>query len=217
MPGLVACEDDALAPILVLEDLSPHYCPPPWDERRVDLVLAQIDALHNTPAALETFAELFGTPDSHWRAVAADPEPVLALGLADRRWLDTALPLLIHYEDGCRTEGTRLSHLDLRSDNMCVTAEKAIFIDWNLACLSNPELDLGFWLPSLKHEGGPRPESILPDAPEVAAWVCGFFAARAGLPPIPDAPLVSVVQRQQLATALPWAVRALDLPPLKPG
>ena len=72
---------------------------------------------------------------------------------------------------------------------------------------------LGLWLPSLAYEGGPEPEQILPDAPEVAAWVSGFFAARAGLPQIPDAPRVRWVQRRQLATALPWAVRALGLPP----
>jgi len=42
----------------------------------------------------------------------------------------------------------------------------------------------------------------------------GFFAARAGLPEISDAPQVRTVQRQQLETALPWAARALDLPPL---
>jgi hypothetical protein len=78
--------------------------------------------------------------------------------------------------------------------------------------VSNPQLDLGFWLPSLAYEGGPAPERILPDAPEVAAWVAGFFAARAGLPGISDAPRVRLVQRQQLATALPWAARALGLP-----
>lgn len=215
MPHLIAYEDDAFAPILILEDLSAHHWPPPWDERRVALVLTQIDALHSTAVALETFAEVYGTPDSHWRAVAADPEPFLTLGLADRQWLDGALPLLIQYEDGCRTEGTHLTHLDLRSDNMCISAKKAIFVDWNLACLSNPKLDLGFWLPSLEYEGGPGPESILPDAPEVAAWVSGFFAARAGLPAIPDAPRVRVVQRQQLTTALAWAARALELSPLK--
>jgi hypothetical protein len=86
---------------------------------------------------------------------------------------------------------------------------------WNLTCLSNPKLDLGFWLPSLAYEGGPEPETILPHAPEVAALVAGYFAARAGLPGISDAPRVRLVQRQQLTTALPWAVRALELPPLK--
>ena len=85
-------------------------------------------------------------------------------------------------------------------------------MDWNLACLSNPNLDLGFWLPSLAYEGGPKPEEILPVAPEIAAWVSGFFAARAGLPAIPDAPRVRLVQRQQLETALPWVSRTLGLP-----
>lgn len=96
---------------------------------------------------------------------------------------------------------------------MCITERRALFVDWNHACLSNPQLDLGFWLPSLAYEGGPAPEHILPDAPDIAAWVSGFFAARAGLPGIPDAPQVRLVQRQQLATALPWAARALGLPP----
>jgi len=53
------------------------------------------------------------------------------------------------------------------------------------------------------------------DAPEVAALVAGFFAARAGLPWISDAPRVRLAQRQQLSTALPLAIRALELPPLK--
>jgi hypothetical protein len=96
---------------------------------------------------------------------------------------------------------------------MCLTAGRALFVDWNLACIGNPTLDLGFWLPSLAYEGGPAPERILPDAPAIAARVSGYFAARAGLPDIEDAPRVRVVQRQQLATALPWVARALDLPP----
>jgi thiamine kinase-like enzyme len=136
--------------------------------------------------------------------------------MAGQAWLKASLPLLIAYQEQCKTDGDALTHMDLRSDNMCVTESKAIFIDWNLACLSNPKLDLGFWLPSLAYEGGPKPEAILADAPEIAAWVSGFFAARAGLPTIPDAPHVRLVQQQQLETALPWVIRALELPsPLK--
>ncbi len=58
----------------------------------------------------------------------------------------------------------------------------------------------------------PQPEELLPDAPEIAAWVSGYFASRAGLPDIPSAPRVRKVQREQLSTALPWAIRALGLP-----
>jgi hypothetical protein len=214
MPRLVASEDRESEPVLIIEDLSSQHWPPPWDGRQIELTLAQINALHDAPASLETFAQVHGMSDSHWRAVADDPEPFLALGVADARWLDAALPTLIRYEESCPTEGDSLTHCDLRSDNICLTPGRAVFVDWNSACLSNPRLDLGFWLPSLTYESGLEPEKILPDAPEVAAWVSGFFAARAGLPVISDAPRVRAVQRRQLETALPWAARALGLPPL---
>jgi thiamine kinase-like enzyme len=213
MPKLIAWEDHESAPILIIEDLSAAQWPPPWDERRVELVLAQIHAMHHTQVALASYAQVHGVRGANWQAVAADPEPFLSLGLADARWLDKALPLLICQEARCSTDGESLTHWDLRSDNICVTGSRAIFVDWNHACVSNPKLDLGFWLPSLAYEGGPEPERILPDAPEIAARVSGFFAARAGLPGISDAPRVRVVQRQQLETALPWVARALDLPP----
>jgi thiamine kinase-like enzyme len=215
MPRLVASEDRESEPILIIEDLSGQHWPPPWDERQIELTLAQIDALHGARARVETFAQTHEACDANWRAVAADPEPFLALGAADAAWLEAALPTLIRYEERCTTEGDSLTHCDLRSDNICLAKERAVFVDWNSACLSNPRLDLGFWLPSLAYESGREPEKILPDAPEVAAWVSGFFAARAGLPRISYAPRVRAVQRRQLETALPWAARALDLPPLK--
>jgi hypothetical protein len=209
----VAWEDHESAPILIIEDLSAYHWPPPWDERQVDRVLEQIDAMHNTLVALEPYAQVHGIHGAGWQAIAADPTPFLTLGIADARWLDMTLPLLIRHEEQCKTDGNSLTHWDLRSDNICITEHGVIFVDWNHACLANPQLDLGFWLPSLAYEGGPDPEQILPDTPDIAAWVSGFFAARAGLPGISDAPRVRIVQRQQLTTALSWAIRALDLPP----
>ena len=74
-------------------------------------------------------------------------------------------------------------------------------------------LDIAFWLPSLRSEGGPSPETVLTDAAGEAAVVSGFFAARAGLGPIPKAPHVCEVQRRQLTQALPWVCRELSLSP----
>jgi hypothetical protein len=215
MPRLVAAETHPSAPILAIEDLSTHRWPPPWDAESVDRVRAGIDALHAwpAPAELAPFAAVHGEWAGGWRQVAADPAPFLALGIGDEAWLAAALPALMAAEARCPSEGEALCHWDLRSDNICLGRGGAVFVDWNLACRSDPRLDLGFWLPSLAYEGGPDPEALLPNAPEVAAWVAGFFAARAGLPGIPDAPRVRRVQREQLSTALPWVVRALDLPP----
>jgi hypothetical protein len=213
MPRLIGWNEDPDAPMLAIEDLSHAAWPPPWDRKALDAMLDAIGLMHGTHADLPTYAVRHG--DGHglgWTMVAARPAAFLSLGLVSADWLGHALPALMEAEAACVTTGTALTHWDLRSDNMCVTAEGAMFIDWSGACLSNPALDLGAWLPSLAFEGGPRPDDILPRAPQVAAWVCGYFAARAGEPDIPEAPFVRRVQREQLSTALPWAARALGLP-----
>lgn len=217
VPKLVAWEEHETEPILIIEDLSSACWPPPWDERQVVCVAEQIQEMHRTKAPLKSFLQTHGTFAPNWQTVAEEPAPFLSLGIADARWLEKALPVLLEQEQRCPMDGDSLVHLDLRSDNICLADQGVLFVDWNHACLANPRIDLGFWLPSLAYEGGPLPETILPDAPDVAALVAGFFASRAGLPGIPDAPRVRLVQRQQLQTALPWAVRALDLPPPSPS
>lgn len=100
MPKLVAWEDHASAPILVIEDFSAAQWPPPWDARRVELVLAQIHAMHHTQVSLTADAQLPGVRGANWSDVAADPAPFLSLGLADaprarvvqRQQLEMALP-----------------------------------------------------------------------------------------------------------------------------
>ena len=87
----------------------------------------------------------------------------------------------------------------------------------NNACVGNALLDLASWLPSLQAEGGPSPHAILPDetpgSPAIASLLAGYFCARAGLPAIPQAPHARPLQLMQSRTALPWAARALGLPP----
>ncbi|HYY74719.1 MAG TPA: hypothetical protein VE644_00190 [Gaiellaceae bacterium] len=212
LPRLLAWEDEEL-PVLVLEDLSGADWPPPWTRERVDAVLATLRDVAETPpppglASLEDLRkELAG-----WREVEREPTPLLALGVCSREWLDGALPALVAAEDVCRLEGEALLHLDVRSDNICFREGRALLVDWSWAVRGNPVLDLAAWLPSLEAEGGPPPEAVLPEAPEAAAFMSGFFAARAGLPRIPTAPHVREVQLAQLRTALPWAARALGLP-----
>jgi aminoglycoside phosphotransferase (APT) family kinase protein len=104
-----------------------------------------------------------------------------------------------------------LLHLDVRSDNLCLADRGAVLVDWNLVHTGNPDLDLAAWLPSLRLEGGPAPEELLPDAGELAAALAGFFLSRAGLPPPPTAPLVRQIQLAQGEVALAWACRELAL------
>jgi hypothetical protein len=172
--------------------------------------------MHRMLVPLPPYESVHSDRTLGWQEVATNPLPFLSLGIVPASWVDAALPVLTKAEAACNPSGDALTHWDLRSDNICITQRGVKLIDWAEACLSNPKLDLGFWLPSLAHEGGPLPQVVLGGEPEVAAWVSGFFAARAGLPMIADAPYVRRVQRAQLITALPWAAHALGLvPPAK--
>lgn len=216
MPRVIAADHNPELPILVIEDLSDAEWPPPWSADCVDRVVGAIKEMHAQTAPIEGFFDVLGLGESNWETVAADPSPFLNLGIVDSRWLDRSLPLLMTAEATCEVGGTALCHYDLRSDNICLTSNGVKFVDWNAACLASPTLDLGFMLPSMEYEGGPSPERILPGEAGVASRVAGFFAMRAGLEQIPDAPFVRRVQKEQLSTALPWVIRELGLEPIEP-
>jgi Phosphotransferase enzyme family len=210
MPRLLGY-DEAEPPLLVLEDLSGGRWPPPWDDEAVAAVRETLAAVAATepPEGIEPVDGdwLLGG----WAEIERDPEPFLSVGICPPEWLDTALPVLREAAETAPVDGEALIHLDVRSDNICLVERGAVLVDWNLASLANPDLDLAAWLPSLRLEGGPEPEALLPDAGGFAAALAGFFGSRAGLPPPPTAPKVREIQRAQLRVALGWAARELEL------
>jgi aminoglycoside phosphotransferase (APT) family kinase protein len=139
---------------------------------------------------------------------------LLSLGLCSRAWLDRALPILLEAADRRLLHGTALLHTDVRSDNLCFRDGATVLVDWNHASVGNAQIDVAFFLPSLRLEGGPPPREVAPCVtPGLAAHVAGFFAGHAGLPAPSTAPRVRDIQRRQLEVALPWAAALLDLPP----
>ena len=212
LPRVLGFHDDGHRPVLAIEDLSDCAWPPPWTGANVDDVLEALDAIRTTPPPEHVRGEAieWGT---NWAHVAADPAEFLALRLCSPDWLETSLPVLVDASDRAPLVGTSLLHMDIRSDNLCFRDGRAVVIDWNHAAEANAELDVAAWLPSLHAEGGPAPEELLPHAPELAAWIAGFFGSRAGGSPISEAPHVRPLQLQQLRTALPWAARQLGLAP----
>ena len=218
MPELLGWED-AERPLLVLEDLSAAHWPPPWTRDSVDAVLRTLGELAITPPP-DGLSRLADDPSWSWRDVARDPDPFLGLGFCSASWLDRALPALLSASDPSLLDGEGLLHGDMRSDNLCIRDGQAVLVDWNWACVGNAAVDVAFWLPSLMLEGGPEPDEIVrayPGAAALAPIVAGFFAANAGLPPPAGAPTVRAFQLAQLEVALPWAVRVLELPQLRPA
>jgi hypothetical protein len=201
-------------PLLVLEDLGDAHWPPPWRGGDVDAVKRALAEIAGTtpPVGLERVPR--DTLAYEWREVERDPGQFLSVGLCSRTWLDAHLSALRDAAERAPFEGTDLLHLDVRSDNIALRDGRAILVDWNWACCGNALLDTVAWAPSLRAEGGPPPEQVVAGdgVAEFAAALAGFFAIRVGLPPPATAPRVRIVQREQLAVALPWACRALGLP-----
>ena len=216
MPRMLGWVDEGNTTILFLEDLSDAHWPPPWTASVIEGVLSTLTEVCATPPPAH-LPRLDASPTGAldgWNHVADAPEEFLGLGMCSAEWLDKALPSLLSAERSAPLDGDDLVHLDVRSDNLCVSRGRVLLVDWNLACRANGLLDVAAWLPSLQHEGGPPPEDVSPEASVFAGLISGYFAAHAGEPIIERAPLVRDVQQRQLKTALPWAVRTLGLAPL---
>jgi hypothetical protein len=213
LPQLVAF-DEGEPPLLVLEDLSEARWPPPWDESSIDAVLRALAAIAAIPppAVVHPIGHERERFVGGWAEIEREPGPFLSLGLCSHTWLERSLPDLRGAAETAPIDGGALIHLDVRSDNLCFTDRGAVLVDWNQACVANPALDVAAWLPSLRLEGGPEPEDLLPNAGGFAALLAGFFGSRAGLAPPATAPHVRPLQLAQLRVALPWAARELALP-----
>lgn len=210
--------DDAEPALLLLEDLREAHWPPPWPDGSVAAVLGALEKIaatwppHGVPSTEIYREEIL----EGWALVEQDPGPFLSFELCSREWLADGLPTLLEAARTAPIKGESLLHFDVRSDNIALQGDRAVLVDWNWACIGNPLLDRATWAPSLHVEGGPPPEELVPECPPgFPALLAGFWAARIGLPP-PEgaAPGLRDLQLAQLRVVLPWAVRALDLPPL---
>jgi hypothetical protein len=211
---LVAWDDDGAEPALVLEDLSRGIWPDKWTDETIANVLRMLESVRSTtgPAGLPTL-ESMRQDLASWSLVAKDPEPFLSLQLCSSDWLVNALPALIEADKTAPLAGADLVHMDVRSDNICFVGKRAILVDWNWACVGNGVFDLILWLPSLKLEGGPDPQSIISGEANLVALMTGYFAHRAPMAPPHPQSKVRDLQLEQLKVCLPWCADLLGLPP----
>lgn len=150
-PTLLWSHDDGQWVVLVLEWVEGRHPQEPWssnDLARVVRTLVDL-ATDLTPSpveatsAVEDLASLYGG----WRYLADQPERVEGLDA----WAQQNLGLLAELESGWVTavRGHTLLHTDLRADNILLTPERVVLLDWAYAVQGAAWLDLAMLLPSV--------------------------------------------------------------------
>ena len=110
-------------------------------------------------------------------------------------WSRRHLEALVRLERAApaAVDGETLLHLDLRADNLLLTADRVLVVDWPHARLGAPWLDAVFFAPSVTMQGGPPPEDLLARVPaatsaEPEAITPPWPWWRASLPARPSSP-----------------------------
>jgi Phosphotransferase enzyme family len=207
--------------ILAFEDIDGRLPELPWRHDDLAQVLAAVGDLASalTPAPIEVqpAATRFRTLGSGWRRLADDVvSGADDLAGADH-WVREQLSDLAGLEQGWdgAVAGATLAHGDVRADNILLTPDQVVFVDWPWACLAPPWFDLVAMLPHIAMNGGPAPEAVLaahpasagadPDAvTTVVAALAGTWTYLGRQPDPPGLPTVRAFQRAHASVALRW-------------
>ncbi len=201
--------------VLVFEDIEGVHPAMPWRDGELARVLAAITDLARTltpsPVAARSASNMVATDIRGFHRLIAQPPQQLDA------WAARHLTGLVALEaDASRAiAGTTLLHCDLRADNMLLTSDRVVIVDWPHAALGAAWADLIFFAPSVTMQGGPPPGELLRrfesaadadprDVTAVIATVAGFFTAQALDPAPPGLPTLRAFQAAQGAVARAW-------------
>lgn len=204
--------------VLVFDDVVGRPPAHPWDATELEQVIAALNELTAdlTPSpipaseigGIESWDVLF---QDHWTCFEGDELPV------PDPWVTRHIDKLTKAERHINAvvSGETLLHLDLRGDNMLLTDEGVVIVDWPHARVGAPWIDAVFFAPSVAMEGGLEPEALIArlDATRTAnpehltlgiIGVAGFFTHHGALPPVPGLPGLREFQEAQGAVARRW-------------
>lgn len=201
---------------LILDDVDGRNPGTPWVDGELTRVLAVVDALADAltpaPIAAPGIEELLGEEFMGWRKLAQAPDD-------DRldRWSRDHLDELAELEATwtAAAAGDTLVHADLRADNVLLTRDRVVVVDWPHACLGAAFVDVVFLAPSVAMQGGPQPGDLVAmtrvgrrvDREAVTATVCalaGYFTQRSLAPAPAGIPTVRAFQAAQGQIARHW-------------
>lgn len=207
--------------ILLFEDIDGWMPAQPW---RPDELARVLDAMGTlavslTPAPIDAppAASRFRHLGRSWHLLAAAAESGDDDLAGADPWVVEHLDDLVASEDRWpqAIEGQTLAHGDTRADNILLTADRVVFVDWPWACLAKPWFDLVGMLPGVAMNGGPLPEDILAthkvahgadrdSVTVVVSCLAGTWTYLGRQPDPPGLPTLRAFQRAQAVVAVGW-------------
>jgi aminoglycoside phosphotransferase (APT) family kinase protein len=206
---------------LILDDIDGRHPALPWEDGQVGQVLGALDrladALTPAPITAPAIGQYLGADFTGWRILAQDPGDE-RLDPWSRARLDDLAALEATWAG--HAGGTTLLHADLRADNLLVTADGVVVVDWPHACRGAAFVDVALLAPSVAMQGGPPPADLLTRSragrsaspASLTATVCalaGYFTERSLRPPPPGLPTVRAFQAAQGEVTRRWLAQLL--------
>ncbi len=206
---------------LVIDDVAGRQPALPWQDGELDLVLTALDRLADVltpaPVTVPAVAEHLGTEFSGWRTLAGTP--------GDDRidpWSRARLSELAGLEASwaAHAAGGTLLHADVRADNLLLTGDGVMVVDWPHACRGAAFADLVFFAPSVAMQGGPEPAALLARSRagrtvsrealvSVVCALAGYFTERSLRSAPPGLPTVRRFQAAQAEVTRRWLATLL--------
>ena len=202
---------------LAFEDIQGRQTTLPWIPAELDRVVACLveltDALTPAPMSAEQvgLAESWGVvTSSRWMRLAEQAD---RLDDWSRQHLDVLV--ILEADAAAAVAGDTLLHLDLRDDNLLLTPDEVMVIDWAHARIGAPWLDIVLMAPSVAMQGGPDPETLIARHPATRsanpADITAAIVAIAGSltygglqDPPPGLPTLPAFMAAQAAEACRW-------------